>query len=99
LWELVKNPYIVASNDVLHWKTTARPFIEPVNGWDNGMHYKASIWGKETYKMWYSAMTIFGKWRTLYLPVVKIGGNLVPIRDLHKQSCVLRKEDGYGIIR
>jgi hypothetical protein len=64
-----------------HWVTTAEPFILPLHPLENSLHYKASMirMDQELYHLWYSAMDVWGKWYTLFLPVSKEHHHLLPL--------------------
>jgi hypothetical protein len=69
------------SMDGDYWDTTAEPFIRPSHPLENSLHYKASMIRMEQnhYHLWYSAMNIWGKWHTLFLPVRKEHNHLFPV--------------------
>ncbi|MEK3910892.1 hypothetical protein [Paenibacillus sp. FSL H7-0331] len=62
------------------WSTTAVPFIQPLHPLENSLHYKASMirMDHNLYHLWYSAMDVWGKWYTLFLPVRKEQQQLLP---------------------
>ncbi|NHN29384.1 hypothetical protein [Paenibacillus agricola] len=71
------------SKDGDHWKTTAEPFIQPLHPLENSLHYKACMirMERQRYHLWYSAMDVWGKWHTLFLPVWKGHNNLLAAVD------------------
>jgi hypothetical protein len=69
------------STDGNLWHTSTEPFIQPAHPLENSLHYKASMVRMDSghYHAWYSAMDVWGKWYTLFLPVVKKHNNLFPV--------------------